>query len=436
MDIETLRTTLHGTLHLPGEPGYAGAAQPWELTITQAVAAVADVADVHDIQEVVRFAAATGRRVVTQSTGHGASGGIDGEILLRTRALDHIEIDPTARLARVGAGATWGQVQTAAAAHGLSGLAGSNPSVGVTGYTLGGGIGWLARKHGWASNAVRAFDIVHASGGTARVTAESDPDLFWALRGGGGDYAIVTDLEFDLFDTPQMYGGQMMWPDNRAREIFEVFTDLTAAAPPELSIWFERFAIPGLAPTAGVFFAYLGDENQGRASTARLDTIDGILTDTRAMLTPDQLGRIAAEPTEPSHSLAAHEILTDLDDAVIKTLVEDPVAPALNIEIRGLGAALAENQPDGGARGALREQYVMFLRGLPLPGLRDDVEARFAEITAQLGAHRTGGKLYTFLAPEDTAGAAFDHATLTRLRHIKQAHDPHGTFHANYPVHH
>ncbi|MEU5405242.1 FAD-binding oxidoreductase [Nocardia asteroides] len=434
MGIDELRSTVRGTVLLPGDDGFDRAAQPWNVAVRQSVGAVVAAADADDIAAVVRYARRAGRTIVTQPTGHGATGDIDDAILLRTGALDEIAVDAEHRVARVGSGAQWGRVQAAAAAHGLSGLAGSNPVVGVTGYTLGGGFGWLARAHGWACNAVRAFDIVDADGARGRVTAESDPELFWALRGGGGDFAIVTGLEFDLFRLPQLYGGRVSWPADRTHEAFELFTALTTDAPAELSVWLQRYQLPGAAPTVALDFAYLGDPAAGRALTRGLDALPGALLDTRATMTPDRIGTITAEPTDPSPSLSRGELLTDLGDAVVKTLVDAPVAPLLNIQLRGLGGALAEANPDDGARGPVTEPYALYLLGLGLPHLVDDVHAGFAAVLDGLGSHITGAKPYTFLAPGESASAAFDAPTLTRLRALKQARDPHGVLRANFPV--
>ncbi|WP_194829584.1 FAD-binding oxidoreductase [Nocardia sp. XZ_19_231] len=434
MSINDLRTDIRGNVLLPGDTAFDVAARPWNTAIAQSVAAVVEVADADDLANVVRYANRAGRTVVTQPTGHGATGDIADAILVRTGRLDTIAVDPTQRVARIGSGAQWGAVQTAAAAHGLSGLAGSNPVVGVTGYTLGGGFGWLARKHGWAAQAVRAFEIVDVDGRRGRVSADSDPELFWALRGGGGDFAIVTALEIDLFELPQLYGGRVSWSAERTRDVFDVFTELTTDAPPELSVWLQRYQIPGAAPTVAIDFAYLGEEERGRELTSRLDTVTGVLADTRTTMTPDRIGTITAEPTEPGPSLSRGELLTDLGDVVIKTLIDAPVAPLLNIQIRGLGGALADTTREHGARGPVTEPYALYLLGLGLPHLIDDVKTAFATIVDDLGTHITGRKPYTFLAPGESAEAAFDTATLTRLREIKQARDPRNILRANFPV--
>ncbi|MGW4718633.1 FAD-binding oxidoreductase [Nocardia sp. NPDC004260] len=434
MTFDELRATLPGRVLVAGDEGFETAARPWTTTVAQPVAAVVRAGDAGDVAAVVRYAGRVGVPVVTQPTGHGASGGVPEAILLRTGYLDGIEIDPRRRVARVGAGVPWGRVQAAAAGHGLTGLAGSNPVVGVTGYTLGGGMSWFGRKHGWAADAVRAFEIVDAEGAARRVTAEDDPDLFWALRGGGGDFAVVTALEFDLFPAPELFGGRMLWPQTRIREVFDAFQEITAAAPDELSVWFQRLQIPDAPPMVGVDAVYLGDPDRGRTLLTALDAIGDPILDKRGVFGAADIGAVTAEPTDPSPSLSRAEQLTDLGDAVVKTLIEEPVAPLANVQIRHLGGALAEARPGGGARGPIAEPYLLYCLGLGLPHLRDAVEARRTAIVDAVSGQISGHKPYTFLTPGETADAAFDPPTLNRLREIKRARDPHGVIRANYPV--
>ncbi|WP_378733847.1 FAD-binding oxidoreductase [Nocardia brasiliensis] len=434
MAFEELRGALTGQVLLPGDEGFDGVARPWTLTVTQPVAAVVRAADAEDVAAVVAYARRAGVPVVAQPTGHGASGGIEDAILLRTGRLDSVRIDAERRVARVGAGANWGQVQAAAAAHGLTGLAGSNPVVGVTGYTLGGGLSWFSRKYGWASDAVRAFEIVDATGTPTRVTAANDPELFWALRGGGGDFAVVTALEFDLVPAPALYGGRVMWPGSRTRAVFEAFQEITATAPDELSVWFHRLQFPDAPPMVALDAAYLGDAAAGRALLARLDVIEDPIADTRGVLPVASLGDITAEPTDPSPALSRAELLTDLGDAVLKTLVDEPISPLVNIQIRHLGGALAQARPAGAARGPVTEPYLLYAFGLGLPHLAAAVKARNAEVVDAISGHISGLKPYTFLTPDESAAAAFDEATLTRLRAIKRNRDPQSVIRANYPV--
>lgn len=434
MTFDELRGALPGRVLLPGDEGFENAARPWTLTVVQPVAAVVHAADAYDVAAVVQYARGAGVPVVTQPTGHGAAGGVADAILLRTGQLDTIEIDPARRTARVGAGASWGRVQAAAGAHGLTGLAGSNPAVGVTGYTVGGGMSWFSRKHGWASDAVHAFEIVDAEGLRRRVTVEDDPDLFWALRGGSGDFAVVTALEFDLFPAPELFGGRVLWPATRIHQVFEAFQEITATAPDELTVWFQRLQIPDAPPMVGLDAVFLGDPDQGRTLLARLDAIGDPIIDKRGVFGAAHIGAITAEPTDPSPSLSRAEQLTELGDAVIKTLIDEPVAPLANLQIRHLGGALAEHRADGGARGPIAEPYLLYCLGLGLPHLAEAVKARRTAIVDALSGQISGGKPFTFLTPDESASAAFASATLTRLREIKSARDPHGVIRGNYPV--
>lgn len=397
MGFEELRTRVRGRVLTPGDADFEQATTPWNTAVEQRPAAVVEAATVGDVAAVVRFARDTGGFVVTQPTGHGATGDIAGAILLRTGQLDSVSIDVEARVALVAAGADWGQVQAAAAEHGLTGLAGSNPVVGVTGYTLGGGLGWFGRKYGWASNAVRALEIVNADGDPVRVTADSDPELLWALCGGGGDFGVVTALEVDLFPAPGLYGGRVVWPGTRTREVWELFRRLTSQAPDELSVWFHRFRFPQAPEMVALDVAYLGDPARGRALVAALDGVEGAVSDTRAVMSVADLGDITSEPIAPSPSISRAELLTDLDDETVRVLLGDTVAPLLNIQVRHLGGALA--LPGAGARGPLTEPYAVYLLGLGIPELRDQVTAKQQALVEALGAHISGSKPYTFLAP-------------------------------------
>ncbi|WP_306364603.1 FAD-binding oxidoreductase [Nocardia sp. CC227C] len=431
---EQLRRSVRGDVLLPGDAGFDSAAQPWNVAVTQRVGAVVTVADADDIAAVLAAARAAGVPVVTQPTGHGATGDVDGAILVRTGRFDGIEIDAEARVARVGSGARWGAIQKAAAAHGLTGLAGSNPVVGVTGYTLGGGAGWFARRYGWASDAVRAFEIVAADGRPARITADSDSELFWALRGGGGDFAVVTGIEFELFPVPAVYGGRVLFPGERTEQVWETFQKLTADAPDALSVWFQRVQIPGSPELVGLDLAYLGAVEEGRELVAVVDRLGGAVSDNRGLLPVDRVGEITAEPTDPSPALSHAELLTDLGHEVTKILVREPVTPLLNIQVRHLGGALATANPAGAARGPVAEPYLLYLLGLGLPQLRAAVSAKLRAVVDALGEHAPGHKPYTFLGAADTAAAAFDDATLARLRAVKRDRDPQGVIRANFPV--
>ena len=420
-----MQDLVRGSVWLPGAPGFDDVRKPWNLAITQPVDAVVEAADAADVAALVRHAAANGLTVTTQAFGHGATGRTDGTVLLRTRRLDDLEIDPVARRARVGAGVASGRLQAAAAAHGLTGMPGSSPVVSVTGVALGGGLSWFGRAHGWVSDNVLAFDVVDASGTERHVTATSDPDLFWALRGGGGDFAVVTGLELALHPAPDLYGGRVLWDFTHAPAVVDAYRRIVAGAPDELTVWLDLLHFPGAAPMVAVDATYLGAAATARDLLAPLDALPTPLSDSRRPMAVDELGSITAEPTDPSAGLSHAELLTAFDDAVI---LKEPIAPLLSVQIRHLGGAFT--RPSDSPHGPLTEPFALYLFGLPTdPAAVLAKQARYAESLPV-----SGRKPFTFLNPRESVADAFSPAAVARLRTIKQAVDPKGVFRGSFPV--
>jgi FAD/FMN-containing dehydrogenase len=201
--------SIDGRVVTPGDSDWVEARQAWNLAADQRPTAVTFVENADDVAAVVRFAAANGLSINAQGTGHGAASmaPLEDWILIRTSRMRRVEVDREAATARVEAGVEGSELGAAASAEGMAYQPGSAPNVGVIGFTLGGGMGWLGRRYGWACNRVRAIELVTADGEQRRVDADNEPDLFWALRGGGGSYAIVTALEVDLAPVAEAYAG-------------------------------------------------------------------------------------------------------------------------------------------------------------------------------------------------------------------------------------
>ncbi|NNH70809.1 FAD-dependent oxidoreductase [Nocardia uniformis] len=432
-DDSGLRSAVRGRVLLPVDNGFDQARKPWNLTVDQSVRAVVELADADDASALIRYAQDAGRVLAVQPNGHNPSRAVDGTILVRTNRLNEVRIDPGTRSARVGAGVTWGQVQAAASPHGLTGVAGSSPAVGVTGYTLGGGLSWFARRFGWACDSATAFDIVDADGRTRRVTASSEPDLFWALRGGGGDYALVTALEFALYPVSGLYGGKMLWPVESAPQVMAAFREITAAAPDELTLWWSLLRMDGAPPMVGIDTTYLGDASAGRALLRSFDSIGGRIADTRRLMPTADLGDTVGEPTDPSPIRSHVELLNGLTDSDVETLLTKSMEPLGAIQIRHLGGALTRpsDSPPGGVAAPY---YISLIGSQGTPDAAAANENRIQEYLAALARSRSRRTPLSLLSPVQTAIDALDPGILNRLRAIKSSWDPNGVFRSNFPV--
>lgn len=234
--LEALALDLDGRLVRPTDTDWDQARAAWNLTVDQAPTAVALPESVRDIQTIVRAAGRLGLRVAPQATGHNAMplGPLARTILLSLARMRGVTIDAEHGRARVEAGAQWGDVTPRAAAHGWTALAGSSHDVGVAGYTLGGGISWLARSHGLAANSVLSFEVVTADGEHRLIDADHDPELFWALRGGGGSFAVVTAIELELYPISTVYAGVLFFPIERAGTVLHTWAQVSRDLPDEV----------------------------------------------------------------------------------------------------------------------------------------------------------------------------------------------------------
>ena len=205
----------------------------FNVLLSQEPAAIVTPQSAGDVVDAIEYAKAEGLRVGGQRTGHAAEplGDLGDTLLVRTAALNTVSIDAERRIARVGSGALWGDLVPKASELGLAACHGSSPTVGIVGYSLGGGVGWYGRKHGLQCNRVTAVELVDASGTERRVDAASDPELFWALRGAGGDFGIVTALEFELLPVSEVFAGALFFPLERADEVFHAWHEFTAHRP-------------------------------------------------------------------------------------------------------------------------------------------------------------------------------------------------------------
>jgi len=233
--IEQLRSQVKGEVIAPADPQYDERRKAWNLRVVQHPALIVIARDAQDVVAAVSFAKEQELGVAVQSGGHGVIRPADGALLIVTSELRDMQIDAASRTAWIGAGLKWGKVLESTQAVGLAPLLGSSPDVGVVGYTLGGGIGWLARRYGMALDSVFSIDVVTADGQLRRASQGANADLFWGLRGGGGAFGVVTGMEIKLYPVSTVYAGNLIYPIELAKEVYKRYRDWIKTAPDELT---------------------------------------------------------------------------------------------------------------------------------------------------------------------------------------------------------
>jgi hypothetical protein len=447
-DLEALGAAIAGQVFVPGQAGYDQARQGRNLAVDTRPAVVVAAESAADVTQAVRFARAHGIRIAPQGTGHGAPPlePLDRAMLLRTTRMRRVDIDPAARTARAEAGAVWQDVTDPAAEHGLAALAGSSPTVGVAGYTLGGGIGWLTRRYGLAASSVTAAELVTPGGDLVRADAGHEPDLFWAIRGGGG-VGVLTVVEMQLYPVGELYAGALFFPIARTAEVLHAWRAWTGAVPDEVTSLAHLLRFPPLPelpePLRGRAFAILeaaclSDAGTGAELTAPLRRF-GPEMDTFAMIPAAALGQLNMDPPQPGPSQGDGAFLADFPAAAIDALVAvaGPDADTLlsSVEVRHLGGALARPAPGGGAQPSIDASYLLYGVGAtPTPGLVSAVRAQAQAVKHALAPWHASYDSYNFKQSPGAASAVLPSASYRRLQEIKAAYDPDQVIISAHPV--
>ncbi|PRZ41936.1 FAD/FMN-containing dehydrogenase [Antricoccus suffuscus] len=446
--IAALRTLLPGQVVLPADPEWQASRMAWSVGVDQQPVAVVDVRTAADVVAVVRLARSIGVSVTAQPVGHGATTALNGAILLRTSGLDELMIDPVRRVARLGAGVRWGALLNAAEEHSLVGLVGSSNDPSVVGLCLGGGLSWFGRAFGLSANDVLAVEAVNADGDAVRVTADGDPDLFWALRGGGGEFAIVTAIELALHAAAELTGGRLLWPIAHAGAVLERFLEITQDAPDNFSIWANLLQFPPLPevpdPLRGGSFVSvdvtcLGPVDEVQRLLAPMRTLPTPLLDSVGPVSIGQIDTIAAEPTDPMPSRHMSLLLRRFDLDAAAALVEavgiDSGSMLTSVQLRHLGGALARSVDGGGAVDVVEEPFQILGLGVPVTPQADiAIQADLARLKTAMARYSSGRTSFNFLHPGENRIKAHTPQTLARLRAIKAQRDPHGVIRGNFPL--
>jgi hypothetical protein len=440
-----------GRVATPNDPDWDEVRLAWNLAADQRPEAVAFVESGDDIAKTIRFAAENDLRVAGQGTGHGAfglAGSLEGAILVKTERMRGIEVDPGAQTARVEAGVLVAELSAAAQKHNLCSMPGSSPDVGVTGFTLGGGLSWLGRHYGFACNRVRAIELVSADGEQRTVDAENEPDLFWALRGGGGGYALVTALHLNLIPIGEIYAGALVFPAELGAEAVRAYRDWAAGVPDSVTSVVRFITPPPIPdvpepirgrPLLTIDGACIGAPEEGEAIVAPLRELGETIMDTWSQIPAEGLCRIHMDPENPVPGLGEGMTIRELPDEAIDAFagVAGPGSgsPLLLSELRHLGGALGRPDPNGGALTHLETEFVMYSVGMPMtPELGEAIPAHLGKIEETMRPWAGEGSYYNFTERPCDVDAILPADTCARLAEVKRQWDPDGMIVANHTV--
>ncbi|MCW5943057.1 MAG: FAD-binding oxidoreductase [Fimbriimonadaceae bacterium] len=445
--VRELRELLTGKAHLPGDADFGNAAFAWNVAIEHRPLIVVDAVSEGDVLEAVRFANAHDLGIAVQATGHGQPRPCHHAMLIRTGRMDAVAIDPVAKTARFGAGAAWGRINDAAGEHGLAGVSGSSPNVGALGYLMGGGLGLMSRRHGLGVDRVLRFRVVTAQGEAVTASREENPDLFWAIRGGGGSFGVVTEVEIELIEVPEFYGGAAFWSVERAESVFPAYAAWAATLPDAMSTSLHAINFPPVPfvpePLRGrsmvyVTAAFVGPAEEAERLLAPLRGWEGFEFDTYHPMPYRESACVHNDPVDPLPVSGSGRLLRSFtpDEALELARAISPFAssPHLMLQVRHLQGAIARVDREDSPVGPTREApFVLHMLGVPTPhnppeGIEANAQRVFAEIRSfvlQPGPINWVGEGGV---SAETMRAVFTDDDWDRLLEIKSRHDPKNRF--------
>ena len=446
--LDELADLLAGDLHLPGSDGYVRLGTPWNVAVPSRPIAVAAVADAEDVATAVRWAREHRVPVAVRATGHGAADELDGALLVHTGRLDELSVSPEGR-ARAGAGVRWSRVLEEAGPMGFAPLAGSAPGVGVVGFLTGGGLGPFARTFGVSSDRVRAFEVVTGDGVLRRVSADADPEVFWALRGGKGAPGVVTAAEFDLVPLPTFLGGALFFDGADADRVVRTWADWCPGLPPEATTSLAILrapAMPGVPePIAGrttvtVRFAWTGDPAEGEAVLAPIREIAPVVFGMIGVLPPAAMGVIHSDPVDPMPTAERAALLSDLPEAAVTALLQaaGPQAdcPLILVELRQLGGAVALGSVEDGSLCNRDAAFTLLAIGIAAGPAAAATRAAAEAVVRAVAPWDTGRGLPNYAPSTDPAQVrrVYDPEVLERLAALVDRVDPDAVISAAGPI--
>jgi hypothetical protein len=444
---DQLAGRVSGAVFSAADPGYAAEAAAFNTAVVHTPALVLAAASADDVVQAVRFAAERGLRVRVQGSGHGAHLPITDGLLISTRRLDRVLVDAPARTATIGGGVCWGPVIAAAAPHALAPVGGSSVTVGAAGYLLGGGLGPLARSHGFSSDYLSALTVVTGAGELVEASAAHNPELFWALRGGKSGLGVVTEMRLRLVELGALYAGSLFFAAEHIEAALRGWVDWTASAHPQVTTSAAIVAFPPLPllPPAlrgrrllTLRFAYPGSLEEGARLAAPLRALAPVHLDDLGALPAADIARIHNDPPAPGPSWVAGRLLEPIDQGFVSQLLAH-VGPAtdtpfLAVEVRHLGEATTREVAGGCAVSGRASAYTLGLVGVNpahfaevLPRAAADLLEAVRPFTSALTNVNFSGEPHT---PEQLT-RTWSPGTLARLQQVRRRYDPRGVFAAS-----
>ncbi|MFK4243128.1 FAD-binding oxidoreductase [Micromonospora chokoriensis] len=445
-----LATQTVGPVLLPGDERYDVECASYNLAIPQQPALVVGATHAADVQAAVRFAADRNLPVAVLATGHSALPSA-GALLITTRRMDAVFIDVDARTARIGAGVRWQQVVDAAAEHGLAPLSGAAPTVGAVSYTLGGGLSPIGRTFGFAADHVHLIEVVTADGELRTLTATDEPELFWALRGGKGNFGVVTAMEFALFPVRRIYGGGLFFPGEQAADVLKAWGRWTADVPDEMTSSVALLQLPPIPEVpeplrgrlvAHIRIAYVGTADDGERQIAPLRAIAPTLVDSVTEMPYSAVGSIHGDPPTPipfvDRSALLREFTPELVDTIVAQAGPGTGSPLTVLEIRHLGGAL-DRRPEPTNAVDLRDAaFTFYAVAIGGPDQAEAIHWHLTRLLQAIQSWTTGRRFVNFLGVGDATpagiAATYPPATYERLVAVKRSYDPTNVFRVNHNI--
>jgi UDP-N-acetylenolpyruvoylglucosamine reductase len=439
-----------GPVLKPGDDGFDAEISGYNTLVVHRPTLVVGATGAADVMAAIRFAAEHQLPVAVHATGHGPSVPADGAVFINTTRMRGVRVDPTQRTARIEAGVRWGQVVHEAAAHGLAPLNGSAPEVGAVSYVLGGGVPMLGRRFGYAADHVRQIDVVTADGQLRQVSAEHEPDLFWALRGSKGNHGVVVALEVDLMPVARLYGGGMYFDAEATPDILQTYRAWTESVPEEMGSSVLLIKLPDIPavpePIRGryvchVRFAWSGPIEKGEGWVRAFREIARPLLDDVRDMPYREVGSIHHEPTVPVPFLAKNSMLRALDESAVKSLIAlagPSMAPPYLVELRHFGGALSRPPRVPNAIGRRDATFSLYSGSIVAPGSYDALRAAQETLHNGLRPWATGGVCANFLTgaevTTDVLRSAYLPADFERLVALKKGYDPENLLRINHNI--